>query len=175
MRFAAGDDVDLAAPGLQHGDGERGGAAEAEEADALARLRAGDAQAAEADDAGAEQRRDVVRVEAGRQRVAEVGADEGELGVAAVDGVAGEGGVVAEVLHGVGAEPAGAVDAAHPGDADARAEGELGRGAFDDLADDLVAGDEAGLERRKVALGDVQVGAADAAGDDAEQDVAGGE
>ena len=63
VRFAAGDDVDLAIPGLQDGDGERGGAAEAEEADAVAGLDLGDAQAAEADDAGAEQRGEVDGVE----------------------------------------------------------------------------------------------------------------
>ena len=39
---------------------------------------------------------------------------------------------------------AGAVDAADPGDADARAQGKLGRGAIDDLADDLMAGNRAG-------------------------------
>ena len=173
VRLAAGDDVDLAVPGLENADGERGGAAEAEEADALAGLDAGDAQAAEADDAGAEQRRGVDGVEAGGQRVGEVGAGEGVLGVAAVDGVAGEDGVVAEVLHAVAAEPAVAVDAADPGDADARAERKLGGGAVDDFADDLMAGDDARVERRKVALDDVEVGAADAAGEDAEEDVAG--
>ena len=74
-----------------------------------------------------------------------------------------------------GAEAAGAVDAAHPGDADACADGEFRSVAADsaDLADDLVAGDDGGRERRQIALDDVQVGAADSAGDDAEQDVAG--
>ena len=50
----------------------------------------------------------------------------------------------------------------------------LGRGAelFDD-ADDLVSGDDAGMFWRKVAFGQVKVGAADAAGDDAHQDLAG--
>ena len=103
----------------------------------------------------------------------EVGAGEGELGVAAVDGVAGEDGVVAEVFHAVGAEAAGAVGAAHPGDADAGADGEVGGGAVDDFADDLVAGDDGGCERWEIALDDVEVGAADSAGEDAEQDVVG--
>ena len=38
-----------------------------------------------------------------------------------------------------------------------------------------MAGDDARLQRRQVALDDVQVGAADSAGEDAEQDMAGGD
>ena len=109
---------------MKHANGERGGAAEAVEADALAALDARDAQAAEADDSGAEQRRGDDGVEAGGERIGEIGAHRGELGVAAVDGVAGEDGMVAEIFHVVAAEPAIAVDAADPGDADARAGGE---------------------------------------------------
>jgi hypothetical protein len=43
VRFAAGGDVDLAVPVAEYSDGERGGGAEAEEANALSRLSAGDA------------------------------------------------------------------------------------------------------------------------------------
>jgi hypothetical protein len=45
----------------------------------------------------------------------------------------------------------------------------------DDLADDLVAEDEGLLDEGEVAFEDVQVGAADSAGEDAEEDVARGE
>ncbi len=173
VRLAAGDDVDLAIPRVQDANGERGGAAEAVEADTLAALDSGDAQAAEADDAGAEQRGGDDGVEAGGERIGEIGADGGELGVAAVDRVAGEDGVVAEVLHAVTAEPAIAVNAADPGDAGARADGQVCGCAFNDFADDLMAGDDARVEGRKIALDDVEIGAADAAGDDFEENFAG--
>ena len=47
--------------------------------------------------------------------------------------------------------------------------------AFDDFADDLVAEDEGLLDEGEVAFEDVEVGAADSAGEDAEEGVAGGE
>ncbi len=173
--FAAGADVDFAVPGLEDGDGEAGGAAEAEEADAFAGLDAGDAEAAEADDARAEERGDVDVVETGGEGIDEVGAGQGVFGIAAIDGVAGKDGVVAEVFFAAAAEGASAVGAADPGDADARADWKVGGCALDDFADDLVAGDEAWVERGQVAFDDVEVGAADSAGEDAEEDVAGGE
>jgi hypothetical protein len=122
-------------------------------------------------------------VEGVGEGVDEVGADEGVFGVASVDGVAGEGGVVAEVFFVADAEGTGAVgaadpgdtDAGHtdPGDADASVWGELGDAAFDDFADDLVAEDEGLVDEGKVAFEDVEVGAADSAGKDAEEDVVG--
>jgi hypothetical protein len=105
--------------------------------------------------------------------VGEVGADGGEVGIAAVDGVAGEDGVVAEILQPGAAKPAIAVDAADPGDADARADGERGGSTLDHLADDLMAGNDARLQRLEIAFDDVEIGAADAAGEDFEQDFAG--
>ena len=99
VRLAAGDDIDLAIPGLEDANGERRRAAEAEEADALSALHSGDAEAAEADDARAEQRGDVGSVEPAGSGMAKSARTEGELRVAAVDRVAGEYGVVAEVLH----------------------------------------------------------------------------
>jgi hypothetical protein len=80
-------------------------------------------------------------VECGGEGEGEVGADERVFGVAAVDGVAGEGGIVAEIFFVAKAEGAGAVRAADPGDADAHALRTVGRGAFDDFAYDLVAED----------------------------------
>ena len=178
--LAAGGDVDLAVPVAENFDGERGGGSEAEEADALAGLGAGDAEAAKADDSGAEERGDLGVVECGGERVDEVGAGGDVLGVASVDGVAGEGGVVAEVLFVAEAEGAVSVGSGDPGDSDASALGEfVGCSfyglAFDDLAYDLVAEDEVVAEGREVAFVDVEVGAADSAGEDAKDDVAGRE
>jgi hypothetical protein len=60
-----------------------------------------------------------------------------------------------------------------PGDPDAGVCGEFGGCAFDDFADDLVAEDERLMDEGKVAFEDVEVGAADSAGEDAEEDVIG--
>jgi len=144
---ATGDDVDIALPGLQDRNRETGGTAKAVETHSLARLDARHTEAAKTDDAGAEQGRDVDIVETGGQGKCEIGADERVFGVASVDAIAGEDRLIAEIFHVVAAVPAVAIDAAHPGNADARAGRELagqqiGRGAFDDFADDLVAGDE---------------------------------
>src|SRR5262249_47304882 len=98
-----------------------------------------------------------------RQAVALVG--RGQLRVAAVDLVPGEAGALAEVLAAGPAEPALAARPAEPGDAHAVAGLEaLGPlPARDDLAGDLMAGDERELRLGEVAVDDVQVGAADAA------------
>jgi hypothetical protein len=147
MVFAAGGDEDFAVPVAEDFDGLRGGSPEAEETDALASLGAGDAQTAEADDAGAEERGDVGVVEGVGEGEDEIGADEGVFGVASVDGVAGEGGVVAEVFFVAETEGAGAVGATDPRDAYAGACGEFGGCAFDDFADDLVTEDEGMVDK----------------------------
>jgi len=173
--FATRGDVDLAVPMAEDFDGLACGRAKAKEADALARLSASDAEAAEADDAGAEKRSNFSVVESFGERVGEVGAGEDVFSVASIDGVAGEGGVVAEVLFVAETEGTGAVSSADPGDTDAHAEGTFGRGSADDFADDLVAGDEGLVYKAEVAFEDVEVGAADTAGEDAENHVSLGE
>ncbi len=142
-------------------------------------------QAAVADDAGAEQRSRRHRRHAGGETVDEPGRRHRELGEAAVDVPAGEERVLAEVLLPARAEPAGLVGPVQPRHADAVARGErrrarlaarrdgLGAGPErHDLADDLVAGDDGRAVRRQLALEDVQVGAADAAGQHPQQDLA---
>ena len=170
--FAAGGDEDLAVPVTEDLNGLACGGSEAEETDALAWLGARYAKAAETDDSGAEKWGDVGVVEGFGERVNEVGAGESVLGVASVDGVAGKGGAVAEVFFVAATEGAGAVGAADPGDADASAGGEIESFAFEDLADDLVAEDERLVDEREVAFEDMEVGAADSAGGDAEESVA---
>jgi hypothetical protein len=137
------------------------GGAEAEQADTVATFDAGDAQAAEADDAGAEQGRGFEIVERGRERVDEIGSCDGVLGVATRNRVAGEGGRVAQILGAAGAVRAGAVDAAEPTYSHAEAAFEITR---DNFANDLVAGRNLVVQRRELAFDDVEVGAADAAG-----------
>ena len=142
-------------------------------------------QAAVADDAGAEQRGRRHGGHAGRQTVDEPGRRHRVLGEAAVDVPAGEQRVLAEVLLAARAEAAGLVGLVQPRHADAVAGGErrrarlaarrdaLGAGSErDDLADDLMAGHHGRAVRRQLALEDVQVGAADAAGQHPQQDLA---
>lgn len=112
--FAARGDINLAVPVVEDFDGEVGGCSEAEETDAVAGLHARYAEAAKADDPGAEQRRECCCGVIVRQVKAEIGADYGILGITAIDGIAGEDGIVAEVFEAFAAQRAVAVDAAHP-------------------------------------------------------------
>jgi hypothetical protein len=48
-------------------------------------------------------------------------------------------------------------------------------GAFDDLADDLVAGNERLMNEGEIALEDVEIGATDSASEDAEEEMVFGE
>jgi hypothetical protein len=67
------------------------------------------------------------------------------------------------------AEPAVTIDAADPRNADACADGQQVRGALDNFANNLVAGDQLRLQRRQVLLDDVQIGPADSASQHAQQ------
>src|SRR3984885_1895086 len=140
--FPASGDIDLAVPIFEDLNGLRGRGSKAKETDRVTGLGVGDAEAAKADDAGAEERGSLGIFEGVRERVDEVGANQGVLSVASVDGVASKGWVVAEIFFVVEAESAGAGGPADPGDPDACSFRELGRCAIDDLSDDLMAEDE---------------------------------
>jgi hypothetical protein len=148
--------------------GDVGGGAEAVEAEAGAALDAGDAEAAEADDAGAQQRGGLQIGEVLGERVDESLLGKHVFGEAAVSGPACEMGAIAEVFAARRAELALAAGAVEPGDADAPAC--LGAGAF---ADDLMAGNDGGQARGEFAFDDVEVRAADAAGVDFDEHLAG--
>src|SRR6185437_9699291 len=120
MPLASRRDVHFAFPGMQHCYSQMRRRAEAEQSHALAWFDAGHAQAAEADNAGAEQRRGVNIVEACGQRENEIPARECVFGVAAVDGVAGKRGRIAKIFLTSAAIRAGAVDSADPGDTHSR-------------------------------------------------------
>ena len=150
-----------------------GGGAEAIEAERLAV--AGHAVGAVADEAGAEQRGGfgvavfLRQVEA----IAPVGDD--VFGIAAVDVAAGEVRRVAEVLHARQAVVAVAAGPAEPGHADARPHGEVADAAAQRLnpADDLVSGYDRIARLRQFAVGDMQVRAAHAAGQNTNQNLTG--
>src|SRR5207244_10639858 len=94
-----------------------------------------EAQRAIADQSRAEQRRELRVPGCGRQREAVPRVGDRLLGVAAVECVPGEQGLVAEVLAPRAAVAALAAGPAEPGDADSRAHCELV--TLDDGADDL--------------------------------------
>ena len=119
------------------------------------------------------------------QTVDEPGRRHRVLGEAAVHVPAGEQRVLAEVLAAAAAEAAGLVGLVQPRHADAVARGERRRARLaarrdelgaraerHDLADDLVAGHDGRAVRRQLALQDVQVGAAHAAGQHPQQHLA---
>ena len=154
------------APALVRGDlaDDVGRGAEAVEAEPL-RV-AAEPQRPVADQPGAQQRRRLeVRVALrDREAVALVG--DRQLRVAAVELVAGEAGPLAEVLAAGAAVAALAAGPAEPRDPDPLPGLEALRPLPRPLdgADDLVAGDERQLRLGQVAVDDVEVGAADAAG-----------
>jgi hypothetical protein len=108
-------------------------------------------------------------IQARGQRKNEVCARENIFGVAAIHGISGENRLVAEILHAVMAVPAIAIDAPHPGNADARSHGQLLGPTFDDFSHDLMAGNKAWPERWKFSFDDVKVSATHSASDDAQQ------
>jgi hypothetical protein len=94
-------------------------------------------------------------IQPGRQRKGEVRAHEGILGIASIYRIAGEGRVIAEILHSMTAVPALAIHAAHPGNTDSRSQRQLRCLAVNHLSDDLMAWDELRSNRRQVSFHDV--------------------
>ena len=131
----------------------------------------GEVERAVADQAGAEERRGLLVRVAGREREAVARVRDRLLRIAAVDVVAGEARVVAEILLSGAAVAAFAVRPREPRNADARAFAL----ALDHGADDLVAEDERQLRVGELAVSDVQIGAANAAGVHAQAHLSGAE
>jgi hypothetical protein len=134
----------------------------------------GKPQGAIADQPGAQQRsrRDIV--EFGRQREAIALVGGGQLGVAAVDLIAGEAGAVAEILSpaaAIIADPAGPAEPRHPHPLADR-EAVDRRALLDHGADDLVSRDQWQLGMGQFAVDDMKVGAAHRAGLDRDQHLA---
>ena len=144
-----------------HLDDDVGRGAEAVEPEPLGVAR--EAERAVADQPGAEERRRLQVVVGVRDRQAVALVGDHPLRVAAVEVVAREAGRLAEVLAAREAIAAGAVRPAEPRDAEPAPV--LGP------ADDLVPGDEWQLRVWELAVDHVEVGAADTAGRDAQQDL----
>jgi len=146
----------------------------AEPVEAEPRRLAGHAIRAIADQSRTQQRRGVYVVVRVRHREAEAGVGDGELGVAAVDLIAGIARLPAEVLSTSRAIGARAAGPAEPRHADAITGGEALHAAAraDDAADDLVPGNDGQLDRREVAVDDVQIAVAHARRRGADQHLA---
>ncbi len=116
-----------------------------------------------ADDAGAQQRRQLTVAVAGWQMMGESRRDRGEFSVAAVAIPSGVAGMRAQVLVAASAVRAYAAGVPQPGYPDPVADAELltcVSADLDDLADHLMAGCHLFPVHRKIALGDVQIGPA---------------
>jgi hypothetical protein len=92
--------------------------------------------------------------------------------VTAIYGIAGKDGSIAKVLHTSAAVPTGSIGAANPRNSDARAGRKVCGGAFHDVANDLMSGNQVLPARRKFAFHNMQVGAANTAGAHFQQDMA---
>src|SRR6266536_6018836 len=162
----AGGDVDGTAPVPSDLQRDVGGRAEAVESEAPASGHPAPPERAIADDAGAEERRGLGVVEQGWNDIGEGFWDAGILGVAAIVGPARVGRVRAEVFAVPGAEAAVTAGRAEPGDPDAVTDPEsLGAGTERiHRAHDLMPRDQGQAPLTELALDDMQVGAARAAG-----------
>ena len=127
---------------------------------------AGHAQTAVADQPGAHQRRCLNIAVSGVDRKAIALVGDGQLGIAAIDLIAGKTRAVAQILTAAAAivaNPAGPAEPRHP-DPVADREAVDFRPLLDNRADDLVAEDERQFRVGKLAIDDVQIGAAHRAG-----------
>jgi hypothetical protein len=86
------------------------------------------------------------------QRKSEVGANDGVFSIAAVYGITGKGGRIAEILQTQPTIPARAVGSSHPGNADTCADRKALRSSCRisgyDLTDNLMSGDYSGARGR---------------------------
>ena len=134
---------------------------------------AGQPQSAVADQAGAQQRRQRRGIAIGqREAVARVG--DSEFGVTAVDLITGEARRIAQIFAAAHAEAALAASPAEPGYTDALTNAETGDAVAQhgDPSDDFMAGNDRQARLRQFTVREVQIGAADAAGFDGNQQLA---
>src|ERR1700674_5563962 len=101
-------------------------------------LYASDSKAAKTDDAGAQKRGSVQIVESLGKRKYEIRTGGGILSIAAVHGIAGEGGRIAKVLKTVLAIPTLPVNAADPGNTNTGPNRKLRGGPLHDFAHNLM-------------------------------------
>jgi hypothetical protein len=158
---------------MQDGDGQVRRSSKAVQPDVIPGLDSRHPKTAKTDDTGAEERRRAKIIESCRKWNNEIAARAGEFGVAAVDGVASEGGRVTEILMTLEAIPAGSIGAADPGDAHPGTHGKCGRGSACNLTDDLVAGNQWLEPGRQFAFDNMQVGPANTTGTHLDQNVTG--
>ena len=143
----------------------------AEAVDSQPRCISGHDQRTVADQAGAEKRRrrNIVIVHRYGKAVALVG--DGVFRIAAVQLIPGEAGVIAQVLTSGETVAANTARVAQPGHSHPVADGKAlhARAQLGHGADNFVPGDERQFGLRELAVNDVQIGTADTAGVDAEQ------
>jgi hypothetical protein len=107
------------------------------------------------------------------KRERKIGANNGVFGIAAIYGVTGECGRIAEIFESEATILAGTVGSSHPGDAYAGADGKIIRGSGHYFADDLMSGNYSLPVRWQVAFNYVQVSAAYSTGTHTQKDLAG--
>jgi hypothetical protein len=156
---------------MQDGDRQVRCRSKAVQPDMIPRLDSRHPKTAETDDACAEEWRRVKIIESCRQWNNEIATRASEIGVAAVNGVAGESGRVTEILVTLEAIPAGSVRAADPGHAHASAEWKCRRGSACNLTDNLVTGYQWLAPGGQFALDNMQIGPANTTSPDPDQNV----
>ena len=175
MFFVARAGVNLDSPEARHLQSNVGCRSEAVNAQAAAGLQTRQFQRPVSDDAGAQQRSRLQVRKSGRKVIDKRGRGDGVGGIPAIHRVAGEIGRFTEILlarFAVFANAARVVKPCHAY-AIARIDSEDSRARFFHDAYNLVAGDNGHLLCGKLSFDDVQVGTADTAGRNANENAAG--
>src|SRR5579859_992856 len=169
--FFAGANHDLDLPIVRDLDRDVSSGSESVDGQGVARPKIGQPKRAEADDPGAEQRSSLKIFEAGRNGIDELLRRNNVFRVSTLRGVAGEQSVHAKVLMPARAILARAVSTMQPGYANSRTRSVFpGVGpAANHSSYDLMAGNNAGQLRRKLAFHHMQVGSADSTGQHLDQ------
>src|ERR1035441_10956995 len=170
MRSSSRRNIDIAVPRVQDFDGEMSRGPESEYAHALSGFHSRNPHTPKTNDAGTEQRRCMQVVERCWKWKYEISPSKRIFRVTAIYGIAGKDGSIAKVLHTSAAVPTASVGAANPRNSDARAGRKVCGGAFHDVANDLMSGNQVLPAWRKFAFHNMQVGAANTAGAYFQQD-----
>ena len=166
MRLAARENEDINALMSRHLNHKVSRGAESVEPKILPGTNRAEPVRAIPDDAGTKQRRSAYIRERRRNRIAEFGGSNGVLSISAVDVIAGEARLRAEIFEMAAAIFADAIGRMQPRNADAISGVVLANSSTDgiDVADDLMAWIDWAFVRRKIAFDDVQISMAKTAG-----------
>ena len=149
---------------MQHLNGKMRRRAKPKEPNFLSRLHARYPQAAKSNNARAQERRSIKRIECRGQRKNKIRASRGKLRVPAIHAISSERRRIAEILEIVPAIPARAVRAANPRHTNVRPNRECAGSSANNFSDDLMPRNQRRAQRGQLAFDNMQISPANSAG-----------